>query len=413
METPSPSQRLGQPSNSFSAYAHPMASPIAPYSPLYPQSPLVDVSLSEKANLQQHYQQSASVHSYPTSGQPSQWRSQYPVCPETPSASSLYNSRSACSSSIAYTRPRGLRIANLLKPWIPIILYAVTTLGFVAAISFWKAEVFQGLDDFSHWLKSDEYVGYATIFTLIFITTFPPLPLYSTFIVLSGYTFGTWTGAVISYVASLAGALVVFGLSRMFFYGHISKWLSCTPTIKRVVRAIEKRPELLFLIRLAPYPYNVMNCLLAAAPTLTLKTYMTCTSLSLFKLAIHTSIGSSIHSFAQYHVVKPGQTGPDSQDESTLAHYSTIIGVVLCIGILAYLSYVARKAVDEELEDELALPRDSDETVSFLSDQDSHDQEMEEVDCRPASRSPSRPPSRVAGGDRWLYAGQEEACVGL
>ena len=153
-----------------------------------------------------------------------------------------------------------------------------------------------------------------------------------------------------------------------------------------------------------------MNCLLAAAPTLTLKTYMMCTSLSLFKLVIHTSIGSSIHSFAQYHVVKPGQTTPDAQDESALTHYSTIAGVVLCLGILVYLSYVARKAVDEELEDELALPRDIDETVSFLSDQDSHDheQEMEEAD------SSYRPASRAAGDrDRWVYAGQEEASVGL
>ncbi|KAI0736390.1 hypothetical protein BC629DRAFT_1301304 [Irpex lacteus] len=385
-----------------------MASPIASYPfaqpTAYSQPSPID---TEKAALHQHYQQSASSQPYPTSGQPSQWRSQYPVSPKPLSGLSHFNSRSASSSSIAYTRPRGLRIANILKPWIPIILYAITSLGFVAAISFWKAEVFQGLDDFSHWLKSDEYLGYATIFFLIFITTFPPLPLYSTFIILSGYTFGTWTGAVISYAASLVGAVVVFGLSRTFFHGHISKWLSCTPTIKRVVRAIEKRPKLLFLIRLAPYPYNVMNCLLAAAPTLTLKTYTMCTSLSLFKLIIHTSIGSSIHSFAQYHVVKPGQAAPEAQHDSMLGHYSTIAGVVLCVGILIYLSYVARKAVDEELEDELELPRDCEEAVSFLSDQDVLDQEMEEVDYQPASRPPSR------ADDRWLHHGYEESSIGL
>ncbi|KAI0700559.1 hypothetical protein BC835DRAFT_1257546, partial [Cytidiella melzeri] len=309
----------------------------------------------------------------PTSGQPSQSPARYPSSPKTLSTSSQY-SRTA-PPSIAYTRPRGLRILNLFRPWIPIIMYAMTSLGFLAAISFWKAEVFQGLDDFSQWLKSDEYLGYATIFILIFITTFPPLPLYSTFIILSGYTFGAWTGAVISYAASLVGALVVFGLSRTFFRGCISRWLSCTPTIKRVVHAIEKRPKLLFLIRLAPYPYNVMNCLLAASPTLTLRTYTCCTAISLFKLIIHTSIGSSIRSFAEYHVVKPGQSAPAQQDESTLGHYSTIVGVALCIGILIYLSYVARKAVDEELQDGVMLPRDCEETVSFLSDQDGCDME--------------------------------------
>lgn len=281
----------------------------------------------------------------------------------------------------------------------------------------------QGLDNLSHWLKSDEYVGYAAIFMLIFITTFresapprprvlhlsppsfaAPVPLYSTLIILSGYTYGAWTGAVISYAASLAGALVVFILSRTFFRTSIAHWLSCTLTIKRVVRAIEKRPKLLFLIRLAPYPYNVMNCLLAASPTLTLRTYTLCTALSLFKLIIHTSIGSSIRSFAEYHVVKPGETAPVRGDESALGHYSTIAGILLCLAIFFYLSYVARKAVDDELEDNIALPPDSEETMAFLSDQEGSGRDMEEiVDTRPASRT----------SDRFIYAGLEESSIGL
>lgn len=275
------------------------------------------------------------------------------------------------------------------------------------------------LDELSRWLKADEYVGYAAIFMLIFLTTFresphlrfddliclprgcpAPVPLYSTLVVLSGYTFGTWTGLVISYAASLAGALTVFLLSRAFFRECISRWLSCTLTIKRVVRAIEKRPKLLFLIRLAPYPYNVMNCLLAASPTLTLRTYTVCTALSLFKLIIHTSIGASIRSFAQYHVVKPGQADVPAE-ENMLGHYSTVVGIALCVAIFVYLSYVARRAVDDELEDDPYSARDSEETASFLAHQEG---EMEEVPT-------TRPPSRV--DDRFIYAGREEASIGL
>ncbi|EMD40554.1 hypothetical protein CERSUDRAFT_80222 [Gelatoporia subvermispora B] len=255
----------------------------------------------------------------------------------------------------------------------------MTSLGFILAIGFWRTEVFQGLDALSHWLQSDAYMGYAVIFVLIFVTTFPPVPLYSTLVILSGYTFGPWTGAVISYCASLSGALAVFTLSRTFLRGHISRWLSCNASIKRVVRAIEKRPKLLFLIRLAPYPYNVMNCLLAAAPSLTLRTYTFCTSLSLFKLIIHTSIGASIHSFAEYHV-KP-KTGDEtaSDDENALGHYSTIAGIVLCVAIFLYLSYITRKAVDDELDGEDA--GDSEERVAFLSaDDDNMDLEEQMVE---------------------------------
>ncbi|OBZ76486.1 Golgi apparatus membrane protein tvp38 [Grifola frondosa] len=286
----------------------------------------------------------------------------------------------------SYTRPRGLRITNLIKPWIPIILYALSTLAFLAAIGFWKVEVFQGLDELSHWLQSDEYLGYAVIFTLIFLTTFPPIPLYSTLIILSGYTYGPWTGAIISYCASILGALAVFVLSRTFFRASISRWLSCTTTIKRVVRAIENNPKLLFLIRLAPYPYNVMNCLLAASPSLTLRTYTICTALSLPKLIIHTSIGSSIHSFGTYHVTHANGESADA-DENALGHYSTIAGITLCVAIFIYLSYITRKAVDDELEDEDALEASYEERVAFLSGEGegSHDVEEHMVEC-PLSR---------------------------
>ena len=219
---------------------------------------------------------------------------------------------------------------------------------------------------------------------------------------LSGYTYGPWTGAVISYLSSLVGALAVFVLSRAFFKESISQWLNCTLTIKRVVRAIEKRPKLLFLIRLAPYPFNVMNCLLAAAPTLTLRTYTMCTALSLFKLIIHTMIGASIRSFASYHVVKPGQSAPERDDESALGHYSTIAGVVLCVAIFVYLSYVARRAVDDELDDE-DYRGSGEEAVSFL-DQDGSARDMDELpEARPASRTDTR----------FVYGGREEEMVGL
>ncbi|KAG7445845.1 uncharacterized protein BT62DRAFT_987086 [Guyanagaster necrorhizus] len=263
-----------------------------------------------------------------------------------------------------YTRPRGLRIANLLKPWVPIILYGITSLAFVFAISLYKTQVFSALDELSRWLQADEHYGHAVLFVLIFLTTIPPIPLYSTLIILSGYTFGLWTGAVISYFSALAGALVVFTVSRSLLHDTITRWLDSACTMKRVVRAIDKRPKLLFLIRLAPYPYNVMNCLLAAAPTLSLRTYTICTALSLFKVIIHTSVGASIHSFKEYHGAEKDTTSSD-----TVAHMWTYLGIGLCVAILVYLSYVARRAVDEELEDDIPAIRqaDSEERVAFLS----------------------------------------------
>ncbi|TFK43357.1 hypothetical protein BDQ12DRAFT_709155 [Crucibulum laeve] len=348
-------------------------------------------------------------HSYPRQHMPSvhsnATQTSYPNVPRSarshhfsslPPAPSPYSRPSGPLNTSSYrastyTRPRGLRILNLVKPWIPLILYALTSLAFVVAIALYRTEVFSLLDELSVWLQSDEQSGHAILFFLIFLTTIPPVPLYSTLIVLSGYTFGPWTGALISYFAALAGALVVFIVSRSLLRESISRWLSSYTTIKRVVRAIEKRPKLLFLIRLAPYPYNVMNCLLAASPTLTLHTYTICTALSLFKVIIHTSLGASIHSFRDYHA-QPESPSEDDSNANTVARMWTVGGIILCVAILVYLSVVARRAVDDELDDG-PLAHDREEIMAFLAPESANDVESAHpVRGRQMTELPSRTP---------------------
>jgi len=187
---------------------------------------------------------------------------------------------------------------------------------------------------------------------------------------------------VISYFAALSGALAVFIVSRTLYRDSICRWLECTTTIKRVVHAIEKCPKLLFLIRLAPYPYNVMNCLLAASPTLTLKTYTICTALSLFKVIIHTSLGASIHSFKDYHVAEPQDGAVGDTGANTVARTWTVVGIMLCIAIFIYLAVVARRAVDE-LDKEPISSGEYDETERFLpAIEDEGDEEVRESPVR-------------------------------
>jgi hypothetical protein len=101
-----------------------------------------------------------------------------------------------------------------------------------------------------------------------------------------------------------------------------------------------------------------MNCLLAAAPSLTLRTYTLCTALSLFKVIVHTSVGASIHSFKDYH------GGKQSTNADTMARTWTIVGIVLCVAIFVYLLFVARRAVDDELAEERT---DDEERMAFLN----------------------------------------------
>lgn len=164
---------------------------------------------------------------------------------------------------------------------------------------------------------------------------------------------------MISYAAALSGAIVVFSLSRAFLQERIARWLQSTRGLCRAVRAIERKPQLLFLVRLAPYPYNVMNVLLAAT-TLSMKTYVTCTGLSLFKVIIHTSIGAGIRSFS---VHKDGK-----EKEDGWSKVWTVAGITLCVALFLYLSWVARRAVDDELVDEMEPSSAiSEERVAFLN----------------------------------------------
>ncbi|KAF7352930.1 hypothetical protein MVEN_01260300 [Mycena venus] len=303
--------------------------------------------------------------------------SRYPLSPQRPPHSSAPSSpahRNSRPLSPPYSRPRGLRIANLLRPWIPLIVYALSSLILVVAIAFFKTEVFTFLDDLSVWLRADEHFGYAVLFILIFITTFPPPSSPRPDVFHANHPIWIHIRPLgrrdtLSYFAALSGALTVFLISRTLLRDSITRWLESACTIKRVVRAVEKRPKLLFLVRLAPYPYNVMNCLLAASPTLTLKTYTLCTAASLFKVIVHTSLGASIHSFKNYNTAVPeGDAPEEAGGADAVARMWTIAGVGLCVAIFVYISYVARRAVDEELGDDAdCTDANSEERAGFLA----------------------------------------------
>lgn len=238
--------------------------------------------------------------------------------------------------------------------------------------------------------------------SLIFLTTFPPLPLYSTLIILCGFSFGLLQGFIISYVAALSGAIVVFLLSRSLLKGWMVELLNKSGGLKKVVRAIEKRPKLLFLVRLAPYPYNLMNTLLASSPTLTLQTYTLCTALALPKLLVHCALGTSIKNFAAYNGAGADQRSPlfddkgnmesngtmappmigydpstdasSSETAEMVKHIFGFIGLGLCVGIFLYLLSVARKAVDEELDEDGEI----DEYDILLTDEEEDEEHGEE-----------------------------------
>jgi len=133
-----------------------------------------------------------------------------------------------------------------------------------------------------------------------------------------------------------------------------------------------------------------MNCLLAASPTLTLHTYTVCTALSLFKVIIHTSVGASIHSFRDYHNNADASSHDDETSTDMMGRVWTFLGIFLCVLILVYLSVVARRAVDDELDDSPVSSRDAEETRAFLSGESDPESAFPSSRDRPMSEIPYR-----------------------
>ena len=117
-----------------------------------------------------------------------------------------------------------------------------------------------------------------------------------------------------------------------------------------LLHIIPAKPHLLLLIRVAPYPFNLLNVILASSPSLTLRTYTACTALSLCKLVIHTWIGAGLHDLSELHGGGPGHGGGtalslEDQQRQDVRWYSTCFGVVLCISLFFYLTHLAKRAV--------------------------------------------------------------------
>lgn len=91
---------------------------------------------------------------------------------------------------------------------------------------------------------------------------------------------------------------------------------------------------------------------------------MICTALSLFKVIIHTSIGAGIRSFSAKK-----ESDVQEEEDDTWSKVWTIGGISLCVALFIYISVVARRAVDDELDDEIPGSV-SEERVAFLDAED-------------------------------------------
>ncbi|KAG0335295.1 hypothetical protein BG000_007644 [Podila horticola] len=211
-------------------------------------------------------------------------------------------------------------------------------------------------------IKSLGHAGPPLIMIGMFLTAFPPVLGYSSFVTMSGYVYGFTYGFLIAYTSALLGSVTCFYLGRKYFKKQVRTLMAKKQSMKSVVKAVEKRGfKLLVLIRLAPYPFNILNLALSATH-IPLGTFALATALSLTKLTLHVYIGSTLSSLAPTPVTPPtlptngdpttdppgSETGtiPPPHGRNNLKIVVMVFSMLLGIAVSAHVWIVAKREIE-------------------------------------------------------------------
>ncbi|KAG0004163.1 hypothetical protein BGZ79_010119 [Entomortierella chlamydospora] len=239
-----------------------------------------------------------------------------------------------------------------MQPWFWVGLWiGMALFGFVVFAGF-HTRIFEFLEVMATFIKDLGRAGPPIIMLGLFLTAFPPLFGYSSLVTMSGYVYGFGFGLAIAYTSALLGSVACFYLCRRWFKVQVRALMARKQSMKSVVKAVEKRGfKLMLLIRLAPYPFNVMNALLSATHV-PLSTFVLATAISLSKLVLHVYIGSTLSSLATLPSVpsegEDGSTAPNDSNSHgrNLKIIVMLISMLLGIGVGGYVWIVAKREIE-------------------------------------------------------------------
>ncbi|GAA5808099.1 hypothetical protein MFLAVUS_001481 [Mucor flavus] len=275
----------------------------------------------------------------------------------------------------------------------------VIVLSILMGLVMWsyRKELYEALEALSGTLKKMGYSGYILMAALIFSSAFPPVIGYGTYQTLSGFTFGFQIGFPISYFSALLGAIVCFSLSRTFLKARVTRMLSKYPNLEAVVHAVEKKGFKLFiLIRLSPYPFNLLNVVFAAT-NISLFHFAAGTALTLLKIALHVYIGANLTSLAKHILGEEEDLSEDEIRIEKLKSFAMIVGTIITFIGMAYIYRVAKAAIKEA---------NLDQPEHFLP---SRDDEEEELGLTLLGPSKIQEPRDSVSIDNWDDWGDEDS----
>ncbi|CAG8564147.1 8502_t:CDS:2 [Ambispora gerdemannii] len=211
--------------------------------------------------------------------------------------------------------------------------------------------------------------GYLMLTSLIIVTCFPPLPGYSSLIMLSGFIYGFPLGFAPALCGALIGSMTCFGLFRSMCKNYTDKLVGQDRRFAALAVAIHHEGfKIIFLIRLSPFPITYSNAFFASIRSVSLWKFTLATILTMPKLLIHVFIGSRLANLTN-----------ELDSTSRLINYLSIgIGLILFFIATWWLYNKTMEAARNAAGKGRMVEKSEIETVSGSSDKESSEYFLED-----------------------------------
>jgi len=184
------------------------------------------------------------------------------------------------------------------------------------------------------------------LWSLTFISAFPPIIGYSTTVTISGFVYGFPNGWFIVASATVFGSLASFLASRTVLSKYVHKLVGQDKRFEALALTLKHDGlKILCMIRFCPLPYSLSNAAMSTFPTVHPFSFALATAISSPKLLIHVFIGSRMAAIAS--------SGGKMDTSTKIINWaSIIIGGILGVGV-GYVIYqkTIQRAAELEAEE--------------------------------------------------------------
>ncbi|KAJ1922172.1 Tlg2-vesicle protein [Mycoemilia scoparia] len=190
---------------------------------------------------------------------------------------------------------------------------------------------------------------WAAIITIsyLIICCFPPMFGYALTVTMSGFIFGFPLGFLPVFVGAMIGSILCFIFGRRWGSRYVRYIMEINVFLAECVKVVETGGfKLLLFVRMAPYPFNIMNLLLSAT-NISIYHYIAATAISLVKLLFYVYIGSNVSALADLLMEDSDDGNSSHKKISTLKLVLLLSGGIIAVATMIYIMFLARRRIEK------------------------------------------------------------------